>query len=294
MKRLALVLLSATACTAAEQPDPANAAQTTNAAQSVQARPVPAGFTSAVAVLRVTMATQLPRGPGVALGDYCSSKAIDARSPQGRAVEGQGWHVTAEMSAGRFQAISFAGRFEPMTSGVCGTSDGNIALFDGERLAAIVHAARPGTATPRLVTALGEAGRLRIWGDEYAPPLADILVSEGGAAVVPVADADRWCGGSVSVPNIFAASIQTARTRLLRAEWRADARPAGEIVQGGFGRDSALRREGMNEVESCSGTGYGLCIFNYRSGAGPTLQVITAGDAPTVVDYGVECRPRQQ
>jgi hypothetical protein len=293
MKRLLPILLCAGACSATEQPQSANAVQA-DAPHAASATPAGAGYSSTVSALRITPVGALPRGLGVGLDDYCSDKVTDARSPQARAVEARGWHVTAEQPVGRYLAVSFAGRFEPMTSGVCGTSDGNVALFDGERLVAIVHAARSGMETPRLVTALEEQGRLRIWGEEHAPPLADLVVSGDGVTVAAVAPADRWCDGAVSVPNVFVSRIREARTHILRAGWRADPPAAEEIAESSYGVETELRREGVTEVQSCSGTGYALCAFSYRSRAGPTLDVTTAGEEQRVVYYAVECRPHRQ
>lgn len=290
--KLALIL-AASACTSSEQTNGQQAsAASAVAKQAPRAAP---GFSSTIPALRMTAIAQLPRGPGVPLDDYCTSKAIDARSAAGRLVEGRGWHVTAEQSVGRYMAVAFAGRFEPMTSGVCGTSDGNVALFEGGRLVAIVHRAGREGPTPRLVTALGEPGRLRIWGEEYSAPLADLVILNTSATVAPIAADDRWCDGAVIVPNIFNAPIREARIRILRAGWQPAPPASEDVVDTPYGREPGLRRDGVVETASCSGTGYGLCMFNYRSAGGASLEVMTAGDEPNVVDYGVQCRaPRHR
>jgi hypothetical protein len=259
-------------------------------------------FVSSVPGLRITAASVLPRAPGGGFAGSCT--VIAARSVEGRAVAERGWGVTAETRLGRYAIVSFAGKFTTGGSGSCFVEDGNIGLFEHGRLIAIVHgigAAFEGTGThtitPTFVTALGSPGRLRIWGESYYPPLADLEERPTGAAVVPLAAADRWCGGGVGVPNIYETRIEVARRRLARNGWRPVPTPASEFVERSFGSDLRMRRAGIVEVEGCSGTGYGLCTFNYRHPRGPTLRVISAGnDDPhpgIVINYEVDCGGRR-
>ncbi len=54
-----------------------------------------------------------------------------------------------------------------------------------------------------------------------------------------------------------------------------------------------LRKHGVIEVESCSGTGMAYCSYGYRKGT-MTLDVRSSGDGlyPTVIDYSVSCNHR--
>ena len=259
-------------------------------------------FGSSVSGLRITATAVLPPAPGGNVAGGCT--VIDARTPEGRAVEERGWGVTQEARLGRYAIVSFAGRFTAGGSASCFVEDGNIGLFEHGRLVAIVHGigapfegTGTTTVTPTYVSATGGPGRLRIWGESYYPPIADLVETPTGAAVVPVAAADRWCGGAVSVPNIYDRKIESSRRRLAQSGWRPVPTSASAYGEGPFGSARELRRAGVVEVESCSGTGYGVCVFNYRHALGATLRVTSAGnDAPRtgfVIDYSVSC-PAQQ
>lgn len=249
-------------------------------------------FATRLPSLRITAVGELPRGPA-SPSDDCRNHWIVARSAAGRVVEALGWHVTTEQRVGSYQAVGFAGRFDALTSAACTTDDGNVGLFEGERLVAIVHAARRGVDTPRLITRLGEPGRLRIWGEDNSPPLADLAVSGTGVAIVPVAAADRWCGGAVTVPNAYSSTIRRARLRLIRAGWRPSPPPREEIMNTTYGQDTALRRAGVIETQGCSGTGYALCGFRYRHPRGTSLYVATVGEEQRIFSYEVECGRRR-
>jgi hypothetical protein len=202
--------------------------------------------------------------------------------------------VTGEAPFGRLTAISFVGTLEPGTSGICLVDGGNIGLFAGDRLLAIVHTPRNDMSPVRRITRTNTPSRLRIWSEEYSPPLADLVVRGGGAAVEPIADRESWCGGIV-LPNIYGLRIGAARRRLLAAGWLPAPPPAAEIADVTGGRDFDFRRAGVTEVEVCSGTGFGLCLFNYRHPRAARLQVQTAGEHESVVDRGVTCgAPRRR
>lgn len=244
-------------------------------------------FQSQLQSLRITRTAALPAGPRQQLHDYCRDKVVAPRGAGARAVAGRGWHVTGEAPLGRLVAVSFVASLEPGTSGICLVDGGNVALFGGPRLLAIVHA-RGEAALLRRITRTPVPGRLRIWSEEYTPPIADIVARGGGAAVVPIADREIWCGG-VALPNIYGLRIGPARRRLLAAGWRPAPPPAADIADVTGGRDFDFRRAGVTEVEVCSGTGFGLCLFNYRHPRGARLQVQTAGEEESVVDRGVTC-----
>jgi hypothetical protein len=244
-------------------------------------------FGSVVPALRITPTDILPRAPGQRLDEYCANEVVTPRGPAARAVAARGWHVTGEARVGTLVAVSFVAGLEPATSGLCLVEGGNVGLFEGARLVAIVHAARSDGGPLRRIGATSVPGRLRLWPEAYTPPLADLVARGEGAAVVPVAASENWCGG-IAIPTAYGLTIATARRRILAAGWRPAPPPAAEIAATS-GRDFDFRRAGISELEVCSGTGFGLCLFNYRHPRGARLQVQTAGEAEAVVDQRVTC-----
>ncbi|MBP0580053.1 PASTA domain-containing protein [Labrys sp. LIt4] len=234
--------------------------------------------------------TTLPRAPGPVEGaDECSHLTVKPTSEAGRLVADRGWAVTGEAKLGTaLRAVSFAGGFEPGTSGTCLVNDGNVGVFDGSKLVALLYAEKGAKATLGRLEAL-EGGGVRVLdGDYLATPLGDIRsIDDYKFEFNPVAANDSVCGGRAKVPNINNMSIDKARAALRANGWvpvpsseqdRADSRVAD------------LVKLGVVEAEACSGTGLGYCSYNYRSEAG-TLSVTTAGDNdyPSVTDYAVKC-----
>lgn len=210
----------------------------------------------------------------------------------GRLAASRGWIVTSETKLGQYDAVSFVGALDAAMSGTCVHRDGNLAIFDGSRLVAIVYE-RPEKkrdSNGEYSDSLGSAEqigsrRIRLrWGLPGAP-IADVVLGDG-VHVEHTANEDQVCGGAALVPNIFELDISKARRKLLAYGWKPHR--SSEPVNGGM--DAALRKEGVVEVEVCSGTGYGFCAFNYTNTRGFRLGVTTAGDEPTVIDYQVNCR----
>lgn len=76
------------------------------------------------------------------------------------------------------------------------------------------------------------------------------------------------------MPNIDGKPIRVARRLLIDAGWAPLPQPNAD--EAALGIEAKLRKDGITEVESCSGTGYGFCSFDYMSGNG-TMGVSTAG-----------------
>lgn len=175
---------------------------------------------SEISEIMVAKATKLPDGPSPAKqDDNCSSDFLDPTTEAGRYVRQRGWGVLSEVSIGDYQLVSFAGEFVPGTSGSCAVRQGNIGVFEGSRLEAILYTARKsdeliGALVPR------EAGRVRLWsGDYLGYPVADITVGSIGLIVGTVADEDVFCQGTAKVPNVYDLPITEARTKLQAAGW---------------------------------------------------------------------------
>ena len=261
--------------------------RTAGAGNAVQGGGSAAAFTSSVSMLRISRVAELPRAPADGGEGECDHLLKGPRSAAGRIVAGKGWKVTAEQPVGRYQAVSFIGRVEQGTSGSCLLDAGNVALFEGTTLRAIVHGTDSLDAAVGYVKPL-EGGSLRIWNGDFLPlPVADLTVgADGGVAVTALAPQEKVCRGTGTVPNIYGMPIDKARAALGKAGWtpvRPDMVPTDS-------RAMDLVRHGVIEVDDCSGTGFGFCAFAYRGATG-TLSVTTVGDAemPQVASYGVEC-----
>ena len=75
-------------------------------------------------------------------------------------------------------------------------------------------------------------------------------------------------------------SYREARTLLMKEGWMPRRNPGdhGESADVQVGSGPAFWEEGYHELAKCSGTGYGLCRFEYNDAPGDhTLVVITAG-----------------
>jgi hypothetical protein len=246
-----------------------------------------AGFTSEVRELAFDPVSQLPKAPASAASrSECAGQVIDAKSAAAREVAKAGWGVTGEAKLGAYQLVSFAGSFEPGTSGSCFVSKGNIGVFEGTALRAIAYARSSSKETIGRIQPFGKDGA-RIWhGDIVPAPIADIRRSAQGLVIGKLAAEEKTCGGAV--PTINDMPITHARKALIAAGWT----PANHGVPDDHidEREQALALLGVTEVESCSGTGFGYCSFDYRKGKAK-LGVTTVGDNedPTVSDYGVSC-----
>nr|KIS30036.1 hypothetical protein TQ38_24960 [Novosphingobium sp. P6W] len=246
-----------------------------------------AGFTSEIRELAFDPVSQLPRAPASAASrSECAGQVIDAKSAAARAVAGAGWGVTGEAKVGDYQLVSFAGSFEPGTSGSCFVSKGNVGVFEGTTLRAVAYAGSGSKETIGRIQPFGKDGA-RIWhGDIVPAPIADIRRSAQGLVIGKLAAEEQTCGGSV--PTINEMPITRARKELIAGGWSPvnHGTPDDRIDE----REQALAQLGVTEVDSCSGTGFGYCSFDYRKGKAK-LGVTTVGDNedPSVSNYGVQC-----
>ncbi len=235
---------------------------------------------------------RLPPAPEPVEADSCDHLLVEPGTTGGAEAKALGWAVTGEVSLGGLDAVSFVGGFEPGTSGSCRSSDGNVALFEGDQLRWLVYgeegaSGRIGSIQPF------EDRAIRIWGGDFLPqPVADLHVDASGAvSLAALADEEQFCDGQALVPNIYGMPIAAAREELASAGWG----PLLGILPGepADSRAEALKAAGIYEVQSCSPTGFGFCSFRY-SGQFAELSVVTVGDGtpsstPNVARYGVSC-----
>lgn len=248
---------------------------------------------SSIAGLVFTMLDRLPRAPGRGskAPEFCTSYVTEPKSVGARNARALGWTVTGEAPLGPLVAVSFAGGFEPATSGTCVVQNGNVGIFNQEgELVALAYAARGSTKSIGRVSGL-ESGAVRIWdGDPPGTPVADIERHNGGylLRLGALAAKETLCSGRASVPNIYGLGIDRARRALMQSGWTPVPSTADQDER--FGREKELRKRGIVEVDGCSGTGFGYCSFGYKGPAG-TLSVTTMGDGdfPTVSGYGATC-----
>lgn len=245
---------------------------------------------SSVKAVTVTPLSVLPKAPPEAgERDLCSQFVVTPRSDAGRQVAASGWAVTSEARVGRFQAVSFAGRFTQGTSGSCEIAAGNVGLFEGEVLRAVVYTRKDAARSIGRVVPFG-ADALRLWdGDLLPQPLADLHVEgERGLSIVPLAPIEAFCDGRSLVPNVYGQPVTRAREALRQLGWKPIKGPPPEHPAS---REAALIERGVIEVEACSGTGFGFCSYGYERPEA-TLSLVTVGDAddPAVSSYDPRCR----
>ncbi|PWR25476.1 hypothetical protein [Zavarzinia aquatilis] len=240
--------------------------------------------------LALTPLTALPPAPAAAAErGECAHFLASPTSEAAGIVSAAGWAVTGEAAVGPYQAVAFVGRMTAGTSGSCEMDEGNIALFDGATLVAIAYARRGAALSIGGIAPLEPRG-IRIWTGDFLPrPVAELHVAPDGAVLVtPLSAEESRCQGRVKVPNVYDLPIDVARRRLIAAGWRPV--PRSGPSADGAGREATLAAR-VPEVESCAGTGFGFCAFEYDSAAA-SLTVITAGEdaMPPVTDYRTTCK----
>ncbi|WP_421760321.1 hypothetical protein [Devosia sp.] len=246
---------------------------------------------SEIPEIMAVKASKLPEGPHPSRSDdNCSSDLSSPTTDAGRYVLQRGWGVLSEVDIGEYQLVSFAGEFIPGTSGTCAVRQGNIGVFDGSRLKAILYTASKSDAVIGALVPL-EGGNVRLWsGDYLGYPVADISVGSIGLIVDKVAAEDTFCKGTVVVPNVYELPIPEARDKLQAAGWEPVPQAREE-----FGQQVDLHDLGITEAVFCSGTGFAFCSYAYKIN-GAHLDVTTAGElfdgnVPGVVSYAVTCSP---
>ncbi len=236
--------------------------------------------------------TRLPPPPRPVEAGSCDHLWVEPGTAGGAEVKALGWAVTGEVSLGGFDVVSFVGGFEPGTSGSCRSSDGNVALFEGDQLRWLVYGEKDASGRIGSIQPF-EDRAIRVWGGDFLPqPVADLHVDASGAVfLAALADEEQFCDGQATVPNIYGMPIAAAREELTSAGWG----PLLGILPGetADSRAEALKAAGIYEVQSCSPTGFGFCSFRY-SGQFAELSVVTVGEGapsptPDVARYDVSC-----
>ena len=232
----------------------------------------------------------LPANPGPAAEpDGCSTLGAGPETAGGKAAAAANWTVTGEITQGELTFVSFVAKTTPGTSGSCLLEGGNVGIFRGPDLLALVYAAEGRNRAPGTLQPLQPTG-IRIWDGDYGPmPLADLHMHADALLLLrPPADRDSFCDGTVSVPTLYGLPIHQARILLLAEGWK----PAPPDAQSPSGYVQELAKT-LPEVQDCSGTGFGYCGYAYDKG-GAALTVTSAGEglegsSPAVVDFAARC-----
>lgn len=250
----------------------------------------PPSTSSQIKGVAFRLLSTLPRAPGPVEGQgECSQLVVKPKSEAGRLVASRGWAVTGEAKLGStLRAVSFAGKFEPGTSGMCTNLQSNVGIFDGSKLLALAYADKGSDQTFGRLGEL-EGGDVRVFdGDGIGSPVGDLhAIDDYKFEFNRVAAVEGVCQGRAKVPNINNQPIDKARAALKASGWMPV--PSSEQDRTDS-RVADLVKLGVVEAEACSGTGLGYCNFNYRGEAG-TLSVTTVGDDeyPSVSGYDVKC-----
>jgi hypothetical protein len=214
-------------------------------------------------------------------------------TPAGRDAQAKGWHLTAELPFGDFTAVSFVASAIPATSGTCELIDGNVGLYSGDQLVALLYGTLPDQPMIGSIRRFGDTGLRVLSGDVLPGTMADLTLDGSSIAVTDPAAEEPVCDGTATIPQIEGLPIDQARTLLQRAGWTP---VPGDPAQQAQSQAAKIAAAGVPEVEDCSGTGFAFCAYRYSGPAGD-LSVITAGEVdetgglPLVARYGVECQP---
>ena len=223
--------------------------------------------------------------------DFCDHLTRSSPfSDAAMAVVAKGWLVTGEQSLGDLTAVSFVGRVTQATSGTCELSDGNVGLYSGSQLVALVYSSQPDALQIGSIRPFGDGLRI-LSGDVLPGTIADLIRAGDAISVTAAATEEPVCNGTAIVPWIEGQPIDKARKLLLSAGWKP---VPGDPAQQALGWAKDIAAAGVPEVDDCSGTGFAFCAFRYSGPAGE-LSVTTAGEGgedgslPAVSSYGVTC-----
>lgn len=243
-------------------------------------------FSSQVDGLRISPLSQLGANPTPGKIGDCGMLIADPTTAAGRLAAKNGWAITGEAEEAGLSFVTFVGAAEQGPSGTCILGDGNLGIFKGETLQAVVYAPKDSDALSLGTITRPGSGGLRLHdGGGLGLPLADLKVDADRIALLPPAAEEILCGNR-TVPNVYGKPIEEARATIARAGWQPASPPADAALDAypTTAQDkAAFAARGITEVESCSGTGLGYCNFVYANAAGAPLTLKTIGDEPNIV-----------
>lgn len=241
-------------------------------------------FTPTNGLIRIERATDS--------ADYCDRGfVIRAATPGGKRAERLGWRVTSEERLGPLTAVGIVRSYHDGFSATCWPVDGNIVIFEGARAVGILY------AEAKSDYRIGPAwttwdGKVRLYSLMQLPPIGDLSLRRRTVRLDRLAAVDRFCKGRVAVPSVYNLSIFAARRKLRAAGWLPVPTPKRDYdLMLGTKYDASYHEKGVPEVIECMGTGWGLCLFGYRSGKDRLTVRTTTVDAyrKAVIDVDVTC-----
>jgi len=239
---------------------------------------------SRVPGIEITKLAALPKAPLSASTRQDCGTLDQPKSDGGKVANALGWGVTGEARLGAYDVVSFAGKFEASTSGSCDISAGNVALFQGHQLVAIIYASSHSRQSIGNIRSIDD--KLRILDGDLIPmPVGDLQLAIDHAIEVDLLpDADPICNGQGAAPNLYGKSIRKARKTLMTQGWRpVKSSPSDPLAK-------HLQERGIVEANDCAGTGFAFCGYYYRKGNMElSLTTFGDGDVPTVADYATVC-----
>ncbi|KAA1183651.1 hypothetical protein FP026_06315 [Rhizobium tropici] len=241
---------------------------------------------SEVPGLKITRLAKLPEVPDSDSSGAPSCGVLpETKSAGGKIASDLGWGVTGEAKLGPYEAVSFAGEFDQATGSACAIDQGNIALFDGSNLLALIYAEKNSKLTIGRITAVTDHLRI-LDGDLVQMPIGEIKLEGGDVEVKPLAAEEQVCDGKAVVPNVYGKPITEARQAIIAKGWEPFQSPSPSYPDP-FG--DSIRKMGVVETTDCAGTGFAYCSYFYRKGD-MELDVSSFGDGtPTVSDYDTVC-----
>ncbi|AYG69840.1 MULTISPECIES: hypothetical protein [unclassified Rhizobium] len=237
--------------------------------------------------LKITRLAKLPDAPDSGSSGAPSCGVLpETKSAGGKIASDLGWGVTGEAKLGPYEAVSFAGEFDQAAGSACAIDQGNVALFDGSNLLALIYADKSSKLTIGRITAVKDHLRL-LAGDLVQMPIGEIWLGEGrDVDVKPLAAEEQVCDGKTVVPNVHGKPITEARQAIIGKGWQPFQSPPPSDPDP-FG--DSIRKMGIVEATDCAGTGLAYCSYYYRKGD-MELDVSSFGDGtPTVSDYDAVC-----
>tara|TARA_B100000767_G_C19744135_1_gene527643 strand:- start:204 stop:1001 length:798 start_codon:yes stop_codon:yes gene_type:complete len=240
---------------------------------------------SKVLELLVAGITKIPVGPYPELrDDMCKWFRLEPKTIAGIELQRSGWGVMSEISLGPYQFVSFAGEFNSGTSGMCQRKQGNIGVFQNQKITSIIYTKPEDNYLIGNLEVI-EGGAIRVLSGGFVEwPVADIKLTSESYEVEEISKLQSFCAGKSIVPNIYGNTIPEARTKLLQYGWKPS-----KSGDGLWTRAQKMKDSGITEVQSCSGFGFARCFFNY-DGVSASLEVVTLGEVSEVVNsYSVQC-----
>lgn len=197
---------------------------------------------------------------------------------EGKYVKSKSWGVTSEVRLDELTFISFAGGMNWLTNNRCSRSESNIAVFKEQELKQIIYTS---VEDDYLIGALQSIDDkiIQILSGSSRSPIAEIKIEQDTFNLQPVSSIQKFCNGSVLVPNIYNQSIKEARNSLINFGWE----PKRHYNKPSYGA-LELREAGIIETKYCEPVGMAECELNYQNGSNE-LSVHTIGEYGRIVEY---------